>query len=56
MEAAASLPPVRIIGLLIQCTTWNKEVKGLFKGLLGIVEDGVKAIPAGGPQSTRGIL
>ena len=56
MEAAASLPPVRIIDLLIQRATRNEEVKGLFKGLLGIVEDGVKAIPAGGPQRTGGIL
>ena len=56
METATSLPPMRIIGLLVQCTARNEEVKGLFKGLLGIVEDGVKAIPAGGPQRTRGIL
>ena len=49
METTTSLSPVRIIDLLIQRTTWNKEVKGLFKGFLGIVEEGVKAIPAGGP-------
>ena len=56
METAASLAPVRIIDLFVQCTTWNEEVKGLFKGLLGIVEDRVKAIPAGSPQRTGGVL
>ena len=56
MEATASLPPVRIIGLLVQRAARNEEVKGLFKGFLGIVEDGVKAIPAGGSQRTGGIL
>ena len=56
MEAATSLAPVRIIGLLIQRTTRNEEVKGLFKGFLGIVEDRVETIPAGGSQRTRGVL
>jgi len=45
-----------IIGLLVQSATGNEEVKGLFKGLLRIVEEGVKAIPAGGPQSTGRVL
>ena len=49
METTTSLAPVRIIDLLVQSTAWNEEVKGLFKGFLGIVEEGVKAIPAGGP-------
>ena len=49
MHRAASLPPVRVIDLLVQITTGNEEVKGRLKGLLGIVEEGVKAIPAGGP-------
>ena len=56
MEAATSLASMRIIGLLIQRTTRNEEVKGLFKGFLGIVEDRVKAIPAGGSQRTGGVL
>jgi len=41
---------VRIIDLLIQSSGGNKKVKGSLKGLLGIVEDCVKTIPAGGPQ------
>ena len=42
--------------LFVHITGRDKEVKGLFKGFLGIMEDGVKAIPAGGPQRTRRIL
>ena len=56
METATTSPPMRIIDLLVQSTARNEEVKGLFKGLLGIMEDRVKAIPAGGPERTRGIL
>jgi hypothetical protein len=55
MHRTTSLSPVRIIDLLIQIATGNKEVKGCFKGLLGIMEEGVKAIPAGGSQSARRI-
>jgi len=55
MEGAASCTPMRVINLLIQVTTGNKEVKGSFEGFLGIVKEGIKAIPAGGPQGARGI-
>ena len=43
---------MRIIDLLVQGPRGNEKVKGSLKGLLGIVKDRIKAIPAGGPQST----
>ena len=55
MHRATSLSSVRVIDLLIHITTWNKEVKGRLEGLLGIMEEGVKTIPAGGSQGARGI-
>jgi hypothetical protein len=56
MERSTPLSFMRIKFLLIHIARWNEEVKGLFKGFLGIVKQGVKAIPAGGPQRTRRIL
>ena len=43
---------MRVINLLVEITTRNEEVEGRLEGLLGIVEEGVEAIPAGCPQST----
>ena len=53
MFIATALLLVRIVDFLIQSPARNKEVKWLLKGLLGIVEEGVKPIPARGPQGTR---
>jgi hypothetical protein len=46
---------MRIIELFVNVSTRDKEVEWRFKGLLGIVEDGVKSVPTRGPQGTRGI-
>ena len=46
---------MRVINLLVEITAGNEEVEGRLKGLLGIVKESVKAIPAGCPQSTGGI-
>ena len=46
---------MRIVDLLVQSPCRNEKIKGCFKGLLGIVEKGIKAIPAGSSQSTGGV-
>ena len=46
---------MRIVELLVDVSARDKEVEGRLKGLLGIVEDRVEAIPACGPQGTRGV-
>ena len=53
MFVAATLRLVRIVDFLIQSPARNKEVEGLFEGLLGIVEECVEAIPTGGSQGAR---
>ena len=46
---------MRIIAFLVHVPTRNEKIKWRFKGLLGIVKDRVKPIPARRPQSTRGV-
>ena len=46
---------MRVINLLVEIATGDEEVEGRLKGLLGIMEESVEAIPAGRPQSTGGI-
>ena len=55
MKGTAGLPSVRIIDLLVEGSARNEKVERRLKGLLGIVKDRVKTIPAGGPQSAGGI-
>jgi len=55
MKGAAGLPPVRIIDLLVEGSARNEKVERRLKGLLGIVEDRVEAVPARGPERTGGV-
>lgn len=55
MERSTTRTLMRIIDLLVQSPCRNEKIKRCFKGLLGIVEEGVEAIPAGGSQSAGGI-
>ena len=52
MKGAARLAPVRIIDFLVEGSARNEKVERRLKGLLGIVEDRVEAVPARGPQCT----
>ena len=56
MHGATTSPLMCIKFLFVHISGRNEEVKGLFKGFLGIMKQGIKAIPAGSPQRTRGVL
>jgi len=55
MFIPTTLRLVRIVDFLIQSPARNKEVEGLLEGLLGVMEEGVEAVPASGPQGTGGV-
>jgi hypothetical protein len=51
----AGLHAMRIVFILIKTTRRNKEVKWCLKGLLGIMEERLPAIPARGAKGAWGI-